>query len=160
MSTHKKLSHISCKKISRKLWGWAGMEKWAYARTISAEMYDNCGIFLDCERLFIVFSKRIFPYILSYPFKHLKIAYVLAINDNFHNNFSCFAKFRYVFLRKSWLLTKRVRGRIWTFSMSALKLLKDYSRLLQDFKTTYKSYSANLLQSQFKDNFKDHFKAT
>ena len=47
------------------------------------------------------------------------MAYLWPINDDFHNNSSYCEKFRDIFLAEICIVEKRVRGKIWSFSMSA-----------------------------------------
>ena len=60
--------------------------------------------------------------------KHL--AYLKLMNDDFHNNSSYLWKFWQMHLRKFYLLTKRVFGRIETFSMSAFLQIQHVARNL------------------------------
>ena len=88
---------------------------------MSAETFENCGNFWYLEYYLLLFCRE-----TLYIGENIKyLAKLWIMNKDFHNISRFLAQFWYVFLRKFEFLTKRVCGRIDTFSMSGrLKHLK------------------------------------
>ena len=74
--------------------------------------------YLDYGRLFTYIFRKNITYCGNIWLGIEYLDYLNTVNDYFHNNFVLMLEFRTLYLRKFWLATKHVRGRIWNFSMS------------------------------------------
>ena len=59
------------------------------ARTLFAEIIENCGSFLDCGKLFTLIMERNLNFFLNIKY----LEYLYPINVDFNNNSNCLWKF-------------------------------------------------------------------